>query len=1160
MDDSGLSTQCTDAFEWFELNIGLGPGEIPWLSAQSSAGFVHGVPRTSSNLPTLDELLDLVYDYTDAVAFAEAAPGIEISGHLHELVFGDPLVLQLFQATRGVAADRGKQLMVRILASPHLATLPWELLPDPLAPSVPRRYMALAPDVQIVRQARGRTYSSRLRELQTPINVLVVLSSPRFGEDEEGRYEFDVFEAKRTLMNELMPLVRDGLIEVDVEERPSVEQLRRRIASRPRGYHVIHYVGHALPEHLILEDGLGRAQRVDSARLVSILRLCPDLRLTVLSGCQTARPKDDPAGLSKASATGWRDLLSLADRCVQAASPAVIGMQAVLPLPTERVLSRYLYQGLASGYSVADALRLARNAVHGDSHRGAELLDWSVPVLFVGGADPGRLLPPGAKGLPKLRRPPVELRLGIQSGPDRFLARDLALRQVVDVITGKTPEHVALITGPAGVGKTSMIERALEEAGDRIDLVLFMHSAIIAPVIDNFCARIDTARGPDVAPVLALQPDGPVLELAERLNELLAQAELALARSQLSPAQWLERLVDVAARRQTVVALDEMGQISVVENALQRALIALLLDGWLQSHPNASDRNGLTQSLELLASRIELALEQMAAGRAHGDEELIDSIRSAAAASPALKQLPVARVGDLLLQVLTDAVSIRETGAQQACGLAEYRQRLQTSATRLAGSTDLARVEAALQRVGAVREAMADAVGALTRRRAGIRLVMSSLDRLPGWIADQDAAFELRLAPLTWGDTWRWIRRNLAGLLVFGEHALSRAWTQLGPRADLWADFEQRVLNWPSEQPLVLAEVLKAMPTPKRVSVAPAVAQRWRRGQRPLRIAIAGADYVMLSDPLAGALTQVAAEQGIAGRVVEGAVAEGALATLLSPRLQFSKGRTSAAQICHWLEQVHDLRPDIVLLDYGRHVAPDDVRDFQKQDREALLLRTMRHESLLIAAGGNEGPRASHTVIPGAYDFVLQVGPAHRRGRIRDIATRTDKLGKPDVYMEDNLSGTPLAAVRRPFENQRGLRANRIDSDTARLEAGRAGEEEPWGSSFAALHALAAAVLAWSLLPSFTPHALRNLLVQSANNAFEDRHCFLTIPMAVRAARRELVRGALRPGPCSISTLSALTAMDAKSVSETVADMKDDIQAISNGRLVLYCLKESSAG
>src|SRR5262249_10331426 len=205
--------------------------------------------------------------------------------------------------------------------------------------------------------------------------------------------------------------------------------LRRRIGAQRRGYHLFHYVGHALPDRVILEDQAGRREDMLSSRLVELLRLCPDLRLALFAGCETARASGDPGTLDARDAVGWRDLLSLADYCVQEACPTVMGMQAVLPFSTERVFARFFYQGLATGYSVAEALRLARGAIQSDERLGGDLLDWSVPTLFVGSSEPGPLLPRSARAPAAAARRRVGLKLGLQQRTDRLFARDRPLGQ-----------------------------------------------------------------------------------------------------------------------------------------------------------------------------------------------------------------------------------------------------------------------------------------------------------------------------------------------------------------------------------------------------------------------------------------------------------------------------------------------------------------------------------------------------------------------------------------------------------------------------------------------------------------------------------------------------------------------------------------------------------
>ena len=285
-------------FEPFDLTITVGPGLVPWISAASRLGHVHGIPRRR-DVPPLDELLDAVYDFVDAVHYAERDAHPFLTKELGQLVFGEPSVLELFQATRGAAGDRGRELLVRILASPHLSVLPWELLPDPAQRHAERdgRFLALAPDVSVVRLARGRTYPVRTERLDPPLNLLVVLSSPTPRDATDDSLAFDIYEEKRSLLAELKPLVDEGLLCVDVEDRPTLENLRRKIGSQRRGYHLFHYLGHALPDRLVLEDEQSRRDDQSGSRFTEILQLCPDLRLAVFAGCETARAAGDPMAI-----------------------------------------------------------------------------------------------------------------------------------------------------------------------------------------------------------------------------------------------------------------------------------------------------------------------------------------------------------------------------------------------------------------------------------------------------------------------------------------------------------------------------------------------------------------------------------------------------------------------------------------------------------------------------------------------------------------------------------------------------------------------------------------------------------------------------------------------------------------------------------------------
>src|SRR5690606_10150054 len=205
--------------------------------------------------------------------------------------------------------------------------------------------LVFAEDVHLVRMAQARTYPVRRAPITPPLQVLLVLSNPTTLEP-DGEMPFDLYEERRALEGELRPMVERGLLEYDVVDRPTIESLRRAIGARERGYHVVHYLGHARPTGLKLEDSQGLACWTDSTRFNAILRACPDLRLAFVAGFRTTA---DPTLDTKVA----DHLLSVADQCVREACQTVVGMQAVLPFRAERVMTRFFYQALVAGSSIA---------------------------------------------------------------------------------------------------------------------------------------------------------------------------------------------------------------------------------------------------------------------------------------------------------------------------------------------------------------------------------------------------------------------------------------------------------------------------------------------------------------------------------------------------------------------------------------------------------------------------------------------------------------------------------------------------------------------------------------------------------------------------------------------------------------------------------------
>ncbi|MFF0817922.1 CHAT domain-containing protein [Rhodococcus sp. NPDC003318] len=520
-------------FEELEISV-LAAGDDIWVSAQSRLGSVFAVRRPQ---PAWTFPADLVGRSVttpavwlrDAVRHARSDAGSQaraVGAALTDLVFGVSEVGTLLQRTRGAAGLSGAQVLVRILAAPHgVCAWPWELMLDPEQPD---RCLAMARDVHVVRSGRSRTYPVRQEPVAPPLNLLLVMSSPPRVGPADTETPFDLYAEKRSLLGELEPLERSGLLRIVVEDRPTVEQLRTLMGKQRNGFHLLHYLGHANPDGLRLERRNGRGTVVPSRDFALLLQQLPDLRLAVFAGCETARAPDEEPGNG-----GWPGPLSTADLCVRDASPMVIGMQAVLPFGTERLLTRFFYQALTAGHSVAESLRLARLAINGDEDCGRPLLNWAVPCLFVGGSQPGAVVDPDAGATPMPARPRVGLRLGVRQGELRFISRLAELREAVDVLSGHTSARMLHVVGMPATGKTALLDRVIEELDVSITYLFISARLLLA------------------------DPD-PVRKLAELVVEVMQSRGVpTVPPGTFGAGDWWERVVGGLANMRLAIVIDD---------------------------------------------------------------------------------------------------------------------------------------------------------------------------------------------------------------------------------------------------------------------------------------------------------------------------------------------------------------------------------------------------------------------------------------------------------------------------------------------------------------------------------------------------------------------------------------------------------------------------
>ena len=141
---------------------------------------------------------------------------------------------------------------------------------------------------------------------------------------------------------------------------------------------MLHFIGHggfdcqAGEGVLILAGEDGRSQPLSASDAALLVEKHPSIRLVVLNACDTGRASAVDASSSVAGALLRRGVAS------------VVAMQFPITDPAAVEFSRSLYEGLADGLPVDDAVTEARHAVRITL---PGTLEWGTPVLYVRSAD-----------------------------------------------------------------------------------------------------------------------------------------------------------------------------------------------------------------------------------------------------------------------------------------------------------------------------------------------------------------------------------------------------------------------------------------------------------------------------------------------------------------------------------------------------------------------------------------------------------------------------------------------------------------------------------------------------------------------------------------------------------------------------------------------------
>ncbi len=284
----------------------------------------------------------------------------EYGKRLYGFLFGDGVRFRQFLEFNDDYRRSARLTLALHKDAASLWRLPWEYLCDDAG------FLALSGRLLLSRTPLGLAALSP-EPVEPPLRILVVVAAP------DDQRPLDTEEEIRLIQEALAEAVSAGRVQVDYLDDatlPAIGDALRRL--RP---HVLHYTGHGAYDQaagasfLALEDDEGRMKPAGIADLKPYLAANPDLRLALLSGCQTAQTSDVDA------------FAGVATGLLAEGAPAVLAMQSSILDPSAIELARAFYAAIAEGATpleAAQAGRLAlKNAADGPGY------DWGVPSLYL---------------------------------------------------------------------------------------------------------------------------------------------------------------------------------------------------------------------------------------------------------------------------------------------------------------------------------------------------------------------------------------------------------------------------------------------------------------------------------------------------------------------------------------------------------------------------------------------------------------------------------------------------------------------------------------------------------------------------------------------------------------------------------------------------------
>lgn len=391
----------------------------------------------------------------NGISHGDAGAGFEA----HLKAYGDKLYSLLMGDAVGEEFNRLSKggFCLRLHLPPNLEALPWEYL------ATKGEFLFKSKENVLIRKPSPEKMAATSQEITFPLRQLVIISNPP---DLPEHKKLDVVKEKRLIKEALKPLIDEGRLVVRWEDEASLERIHDALLDFDP--HIIHYTGHGgfdeeLGGVLLLEDGSDKSQNVSGADLAGRIA-GRDVRLVVLSGCQTAEAKTTDS------------FSSVAGALVSKGVPAVIAMQQSIRDDSATTFASRFYKALASGEPVDLSLSEARLSMStpgsaGENREPHSFVDWGIPVLITSASDLNLFnldtaapppLPPPQEGFSKVNLP---------NPGDIFVGRQIEQRRIARALLGGDARCI-MILGPGGIGKSSLAARAVEQSEEHFHAAL----------------------------------------------------------------------------------------------------------------------------------------------------------------------------------------------------------------------------------------------------------------------------------------------------------------------------------------------------------------------------------------------------------------------------------------------------------------------------------------------------------------------------------------------------------------------------------------------------------------------------------------------------------------------------------------------------------------